>query len=231
MARSAVYDFHTHSTLSDGALLPMELLRRCVVNDYGGVLISDHSSASTMERVIVEAGRDCALAREHWSFEAYAGVELTHVPAGSVADLAKQAKAAGAALVVVHGESPVEPVEPGTNLAAARCPDVDVLAHPGLLTPEVAENARDNGVFIEVTARQGHAMANGRVVRVAMEAGARIIVNSDAHRPEDLLTPQWAEHVARCAGIPEAMLDAVLADNARELLDRARDNCARAGSV
>ena len=224
MSRPVVYDFHMHTTLSDGDLLPAELLRRCIVKDYAGLVIADHSSASTMERVISEGARDCALAREHWDFEAYMGVELTHVPASSLAELASRAKSLGAALVVVHGESPVEPVEPGTNLAAATCPHVDILAHPGLLTAEVAEAARGNDVYIEVTSRRGHAMANGHVVAMAMAAGARMIVNSDTHAPDEILTPQWAQHVARCAGVPEDMLDIVLIENAMHMLARAREN-------
>lgn len=231
MPAPVVYDFHMHTFLSDGVLLPMELVRRCIARHYGGLVIADHVAAGTLERVLAEVEGDCAAARTHWGFEAYAGVELTHVPAAAVADLAGRAKELGAALVVVHGESPVEPVEPGTNLAAARCPDVDILAHPGLLSPEAAEAARDNGVFIELTARRGHAMANGHVLQVALEAGAALLVNSDTHAPDDILTPAWAEHVARCAGVPGDMLHTVLTDNARSALARARDNSARRGTA
>ncbi len=41
-----LYDFHTHTTLSDGVLLPMELIRRAIVNGYSALGISDHTSAS-----------------------------------------------------------------------------------------------------------------------------------------------------------------------------------------
>lgn len=224
MALDKVFDFHMHTTQSDGVLTAVELIRRCILNRYAGMLISDHSGPGTLERFIRENSADCALALEYWNFEAYAGVELTHVPAASIASIARQAKDLGAALVVVHGESPVEPVEPGTNLAAASCPDVDVLAHPGLLTPEVARAACDSEVFIEVTARKGHSLSNGLVVTTALDAGARLVVNSDSHGPGDILTPEWAEHVAICAGIPDQMLQAVLMDHPQLLMQRARAN-------
>ncbi len=224
MAQDVVYDFHMHTILSDGDLTAIELIRRCIVNGYAGMAIADHCGAGTLERVIRENEADCALAREYWDFEAYAAVELTHVPAASIADLARHAKEVGAALVVVHGESPVEPVEPGTNLAAASCPDVDILAHPGLVSTEVVEAARDHEVYIEITARQGHGMANGFVARAAIEAGAKLIVDSDTHSPRDILTPEWAWHVARCAGIPEDMLAGILVGNAHAVLQRARAN-------
>jgi putative hydrolase len=106
---------------------------------------------------------------------------------------------------------------------------VDVLAHPGMMTAETAEAARETGVAIEVTARQGHGMANGHVVRVALEGGASLVVNSDTHRPDDILTPEWALHVARCAGVPEELLEEVLLTTPRGLMRKARENAARAG--
>ena len=227
MASDVVYDFHLHTFLSDGVLLPIELIRRCIVNGYGAMAVADHAGPSTMERILREASRDCALARDQWGFEAYPGVELTHVPAATIHELAAQARELGAAVVVVHGESPVEPVEPGTNLAAATCPDVDILAHPGLITQDTAAAARETGVFIEVTSRRGHSMANGHVVQTALAAGAPMIINSDTHAPGDILTPRHAEHVARCAGIPEDLLQAVLQDNPVAVLQRMRERSTR----
>ncbi len=213
-----LYDFHTHTILSDGVLLPMELIRRAIVNGYAALGISDHTSASTMPRVIEEAARDCELAKRYWGFEALPGVELTHVPPAAIAELASQARELGAAHVVVHGESPVEPVAEGTNLAAARCPAVDILAHPGLLTPEVAEAAAQNNVFIELTAKDGHNLGNGRVWQVAAAAGARCLVNSDTHLPEQLLTAPFARNVALNAGVPEERLEEVLVLSPQALL-------------
>ena len=48
--------------------------------------------------------------------------------------------------VVVHGETLVEPVEPGTNRAAVSCPEVDILAHPGCL-PKRRRNLPPKTVF------------------------------------------------------------------------------------
>lgn len=215
-----LFDFHTHTTLSDGVLLPMELIRRAIAAGYSALGISDHGSASTMERIIAEGLRDADLAREHWGFEVLVGVELTHVPPTALPELAAMAKACGARYVNVHGETPVEPVPPGTNLAACRCPDVDLLAHPGLLTPEAAEAAAENGVFIEITRRQGHCLGNGHVVRVASAAGAEMLVNTDTHAPGDLLDESFARVVALGAGVPEDSLERVLIDNPGKLLER-----------
>jgi len=142
------------------------------------------------------------------------------VPAASIPELARRAKELGADHVVVHGESPVEPVEPGTNLAAATCPDVDILAHPGLLTAEEAAAAAETGVFVEITAKSGHSLGNGRVAQVCRETGARMILNSDSHVPEQILTAEFARTVALAAGLTEAELPDVLERHPQELLRR-----------
>jgi histidinol phosphatase-like PHP family hydrolase len=137
-----------------------------------------------------------------------------------VADLARRAREAGATYVVVHGESPVEPVAPGTNEAAAKCGDVDILAHPGLLTVEAAAAAAAHGVYIEVTARKGHSLSNGHVVATVRETQAKMVLDSDAHSPEDLLTEDFARTVAAGAGLTSGEATLVLRTYPEELLQR-----------
>lgn len=215
-----VYDFHTHSCLSDGSLTPVELARRALVKGYKAIAITDHVGAGSLGRVIRELAEDCALVQRHWNIIALPGVELTHVPAQAIAETAKDAKEMGAWLVVVHGETLVEPVEKGTNLAAASSPHVDILAHPGLLTLEEAQLAANNGVFIEITARKGHCLTNGHTARIALQARARLLVNSDAHDDGDLLTSSFAMAIVRGAGLDEPHIKTVLDDNPQQLLAR-----------
>ena len=127
-----VYDFHTHTSLSDGDLSPIEMIRRAIVNGYRAIGLTDHAAAGDMEQIIPEIIQACELARSYWNILAIPGIELTHAPVQSIASLANKARRLGAWIVIVHGETIVEPVEQGTNLAAINCPDVDILAHPGL---------------------------------------------------------------------------------------------------
>ncbi|MGQ9779837.1 MAG: histidinol phosphate phosphatase domain-containing protein [Bacillota bacterium] len=219
-----LFDFHTHTTLSDGELSPCELVRRAKVAGYTAVALTDHVGRGSLAHVIAELKEDRALIEAHWEIRVVVGVELTHVPAAAIAELAKEARRLGAELVVVHGESPVEPVEPGTNLAAASCPWVDLLAHPGLITPEVAERAAANGVFLELSARGGHNEANGRIVALGRRAGARFLVNSDAHAPEDLLDEGRARRVALGAGLTEEEVTGALTAAPLDLLARLRSS-------
>jgi len=84
-----VYDFHTHTLLSDGELSPIELIRRALVNDYHTIALTDHASLGELPRIIQETTEACALARLHWGILAIPGIELTHVPAHAIAEAAE----------------------------------------------------------------------------------------------------------------------------------------------
>lgn len=215
-----LFDFHTHTSLSDGELSPIELIRRAHVCGYRAIGVTDHAAEGELGWMLEILVTDCELATQRWGILALPGIELTHVPVEDVGRLAEKAKELGAKIVVVHGETTVEPVIPGTNRAALNSPHVDILAHPGLITPEEVQLARDRGIFLEVSARRGHSLANGHVVRLAREVGAGLLLNSDAHEPGDLLTPETAMKIALGSGLTVEEALAVLDDGPRALLRR-----------
>ena len=114
-----VYDFHTHTLHSDGVFVPAELARRVRVSGYEVLGLADHVDHGNLARVLT-AARDSALALNgHMDgLTIFPGVEITHAPPGLIAGLVQKARDLGASHVVVHGETPMEPVAPGTNLAA-----------------------------------------------------------------------------------------------------------------
>ena len=173
-----------------------------------------------VEYVVKTLVVDCEQATKRWDILALPGVEITHVPKEDIDLVARTAKGMGAKLVAVHGETPVEPVEPGTNDAALRSDFVDVLAHPGLITYEEARLAAEMGIYLEVSARKGHSLANGHVAKTAKDAGAITVLDSDAHEPDDLLTPDIRNKVARGAGLSDDEVHALLEINPRRLLSK-----------
>lgn len=213
-------DFHTHTFLSDGELSPMELIRRAAVSGYDVIGITDHAGAGNLEFLTRMVRPECEAARRNWDIQAFCGVELTHLPPAEIAGCAHQARELGAQLVVVHGETPVEPVPQGTNRAAALCPDVDVLAHPGLIDGETARIAAERELFVEITCRAGHSLANGHVAAMSRRYGFRVVINTDTHSPQNLMTPGHAWKVARCAGLTEEEADAAININAQALFTR-----------
>jgi histidinol phosphatase-like PHP family hydrolase len=212
-----MYDLHTHSILSDGEMLPTELIRRMAVTGYTTVAITDHVDLSNAGSVL----DTLSLVRESakmYGVRLLCGVEITHVPPAQIAGLAKRAKSQGADIVVVHGETPVEPVAEGTNLAACSCGYVNVLAHPGLISVEEARLAQENGIALEITSRGGHNRTNGHVVRIAQEAGCQLVVDSDAHAPHDILDKRAKFLVAKGAGLTDAECKKVLSLNIDRIL-------------
>lgn len=213
-------DLHTHTFRSDGVLLPSELLRHAAVLGYAALAITDHADASNLDELVAALQRLLVAQPRTFGVDLLIGVELTHVEPGSVAELARRAKALGAEVVVVHGETIVEPVAPGTNRAAVEAPDVDVLAHPGFLTLEEARLAAERGCLVEITTRKGHSLTNGHVARVCREAAAAMVVNSDSHEPHDLPSFAFARQVATGAGLSEAEIEAATVSNPRALVQR-----------
>ena len=213
-----MYDFHTHTFLSDGVLSPVELIRRAYFQGYKVIAITDHVGFGNVEYVVKVLTEDCRKASQRWDILAIPGVEITHVPKEDIDMVARDAKAMGAKLVNVHGETIVEPVEPGTNLAAISSTSVDILAHPGLLTADEARIASKNSTFLEISARRGHSLTNGHVAKTALSQNAAIVLDSDAHAPADLLNPELVKKIAKGAGLDEAQSHALLHINPNRLL-------------
>jgi len=209
-------DLHTHSLLSDGELLPSELVRRAEVKGYQAIAITDHVDASNIDWVISRLVKDCNELGKYFQIKVLPGAELTHVPPESIKPLAEEARKLGAKIVIVHGETIVEPVAPHSNLKALESP-IDILAHPGLINEEEVKLARKNSIMLEITSRKGHCLTNGHVAKLALKIGAGLVLNTDAHSPEDLITIDQARQIALGAGLDEDDFSR-LKMNARELL-------------
>lgn len=213
-------DLHMHTTYSDGELIPAELIRRAKVAGYKAMAITDHADASNIS-FIIDSVRKLTDSYSHFfDMEVLAGVELTHVPPALMADFVHMAREAGAQIVVCHGETVVEPVALGTNLAAIEA-RVDVLAHPGLITEVEVKLAAEYGVALEITTRRGHSYANGHVAVLARRFGARLVIDNDAHAPGDLVSAEMRQKVAYGAGLsPEEFRQTEA--NAWEIVQRCR---------
>ena len=202
-------DLHTHSLFSDGELVVSELVRRAEDMGYRFIGITDHADRSNLDLIIPRVVRAAEEINRHNRIQAVPGIELTHVPPATIKPLAAEARQLGARLVVVHGETIVEPVMPGTNRAGLEA-EIDILAHPGLLTPEEAALAARRGILLELSGRKGHSFTNGHVAKVAQIAGAGLVLNSDAHAPGDLLSKEMIERIALGAGIDQTGIQQML---------------------
>jgi putative hydrolase len=213
-------DLHTHTFFSDGELVPSELIRRAEAIGYKAMAITDHVDSSNIDLVIPRIISAIKKIRNYISLEVIPGAEITHVPPQIIPDLVKEARQLGARIVVVHGETLVEPVAPGTNRAAIEA-NVDILAHPGLISEKDLLLAKEKGVTLEITARKGHSLSNGYVAKEAMRFGVPLCINTDAHSPSDLITKDFARKILLASGIEENRIESVF-EHAKNMIEKTR---------
>ncbi|PLX65785.1 MAG: PHP domain-containing protein [Denitrovibrio sp.] len=213
-----MYELHSHTTYSDGVLIPSESARRAFMDGYAGLAFTDHADESNYMNILENQLRFKtefnSLSKD---FKVIVGVEITHVRPSLIGKLTEKVREAGADIVVVHGETITEPVEEGTNMAAVEA-GVDVLAHPGLITDDVVRKGVENGVHFEVTTRKGHSITNGHVVKKVLEFNGELVINNDYHSPGDRVSAEMAIKVLAGAGLSDIEIKKVLDNNKKIFL-------------
>ncbi|MCX5706700.1 MAG: histidinol phosphate phosphatase domain-containing protein [Candidatus Omnitrophica bacterium] len=203
-----MYNLHAHSLLSDGVLLPSEVAARYFALGYKVIAITDHVDYSNIEST-VKAILDFT---QHWpkssGIKILAGVELTHIPTEQFKPLAKYARTNDIKVIIAHGQTLMEPVVEGTNRAALEA-DIDILAHPGIISEKDALLAKRRDIFLEITSRQGHALSNRHVVECARKTGAKLILDTDSHTPDDIISPAKLVDAGRKAGLTQKEINEV----------------------
>lgn len=196
-------NLHCHSLLSDGVLLPSEIAARYLHQGYKAIAITDHVDYSNIKSVTSGINEFIRNWPKNALIKVLPGVELTHLPVQQFRPLAAYARRQGMKVIIAHGQTPAEPVAKGSNHAALEA-DIDILAHPGLITDEEVELAKKKHIFLEITARNGHRDANRHVCECALRLGADLILDIDSHTPEDIITPEELKNFGLKAGLTES---------------------------
>ncbi len=189
-------DLHTHTFFSDGILIPSELVCHAKNAGYTTIAITDHCDFSNMDFVITRIKRITRELSKYYKIKVICGCEITYVPPELISKAVKQARKLGAKIVVVHGETPVEPVPEGTNKSAilAGC---DILAHPGFISEDDVKFAIKNDVLLEITTRDGHRKGNLHVSKLAKKLTAKLVFDTDSHKPENLLNEKKIKEILK----------------------------------
>lgn len=209
-------DLHSHTLFSDGVLLPSELIYRAKMKGYEAIALTDHGDISTIDFVIPRLIKVAVQTSRHYGIRVLPGIELTYVPIELIKSLVKKARKLGAKIVVIHGQSPVEPVPPGTNRAGILA-GADIIAHPGHITAEDVKLAKDKNVLLEITTRNGHNKTNAHVAKLAKMYGAGLVLNTDTHNPEDLLTWDKINKVLKMSGLNQKDFE-IMQENAKKII-------------
>jgi DNA polymerase (family 10) len=232
-------DLHVHTDASDGDLPVAETVAAAAEFGHDYVAITDHADGPGVPAGV---GLTEAELREHVAevrsvaadaaIEVFAGVEA-NVDADGDVDVSEDLLA-DLDIVVASPHSGLSGSDDATDrlVRAVEHPEVDVLGHPTgrLLTersglsvdPErLGAAAADHGVALEVNANPARLDLDGGAVKVVLERGATVAVNTDAHRPAEFEHLRYGVHTARRGWAePGDVLNAGTAATLRATLDQ-----------
>jgi DNA polymerase (family 10) len=201
-------DLHMHSTWSDGRADIRTMAEAARARGYSHIAITDHSAYIGLthgldaERLRAQrreiAALNAAYAAQGIPFRILCGVEVDMTPEGSLAlpdDVLAELDIVVASAHIQLRQSPEAATE--RLLRAVRNPHVDIIGHPvGRMLGSregapvdidaLARAAAEHGVLLEVNSGPTRLDLEGPAVRRALELGATIAINSDAHHPDNL---------------------------------------------
>ena len=208
-------DLQMHSTDSDGRASLDTMAEAAEAMGYEYIAITDHGPMMRMVQGLDDAGfrrqrkRIDKLNAKLRKLTVLAGAEVDIHPDGTL-DLKDETLAAlDIVFVALHAKLDLEPGKQTERvLKALSHPHVDVFAHPtGRLLSgrrgarfdfdRAVKAAVDHGVMLEVDAQPERLDLDDVSVRAAISAGARIIIDTDAHAPAELRFMRWGVDQAR----------------------------------
>ncbi len=228
-------DLHTHTEWSDGELPIADHVAAAAEFGHDYVAITDHATGPGM---VGGLGLDDEELRTQLSeirevaddadVEVFAGVEANVSVEGeiSVAD----DLLADLDVVVASPHAALDGDGTDRLVAAAEHPSVDVIGHPtgrylnrrqGLEVDveRLATVAAENETALEVNANPSRLDLSGSAVQTAVEAGATIAVDTDAHSAANLSLQRYGLHTARRGWAePDDVLNAWDAEAVRAFL-------------
>jgi DNA polymerase (family 10) len=230
-------DLHCHTEWSDGEPTVAEMVDGAAAFGHDYVAITDHATGPGMvggvglgDEELREQLDEIREVAADADVEVFAGVEANVGADGSVSvadDVLEELDC-----VVASPHSGLDGDGTDRLLAAIEHPDVDVIGHPtgrklnqrpghDIDVERVAEAAAEHGTALEINANPHRLDLRAGHVRVAVEAGATISVNTDAHRPASYEYVRYGVHTARRGWCePGDVLNCRDADGVREFLDR-----------
>ncbi|MFB6069777.1 MAG: DNA polymerase/3'-5' exonuclease PolX [Halanaeroarchaeum sp.] len=231
-------DLHTHTDWSDGENSIAEMIDAATDFGHDYLCISDHAEGPG---VVADTGlsddeieaqvREIRTAAEDANIEVFAGIEANVDADGSVGDVSDDVLET-LDLVVASPHSDLAGDADGTDrlIGAIEHPSVDVLGHPSgrlinqrpgiTFDPErLGTAAAENGVALEVNANPHRLDLWGSAIQEAIEAGATVVIDTDAHGPREFGFVRYGVHTARRGwATPDDVLNARDADGVRDFL-------------
>ncbi|NLV06788.1 DNA polymerase/3'-5' exonuclease PolX [Haloarcula rubripromontorii] len=229
-------DVHTHTNWSDGGNTIAEMAAGAAEFGHDYLAVTDHATGPGMvggvgvsdERLREQIAEVESVAADA-DIDVFTGVEANIGADGSVSvadDLLSELD-----VVVASPHAALDGDGTDRLVAAARHPEVNVIGHPtgrylnrreglDVDVERLATVAADNDTALEINANPARLDLGGGAVKQAIEAGATIVINTDAHSPGDFDLLRYGVHTARRGWAETAdVLNTRDADGIREFLD------------
>jgi DNA polymerase (family X) len=208
-------DLQMHTTASDGKASIEEMAEAAKKLGYEYILITDHSKAVTIANGLDEKRAAQHIKRIHAArqkvkgIEIWAGAEVDILGDGTLDYSDALLKQFDIVLVSVHSRMNMPADEMTERLVKALAnPYVRILGHPTgrqLLKRDsfqfdlekVFAAAKKHGVILELNGNPERLDLCDRHVRLAKERGMKVIISTDAHRPEHFKLMRYGVATAR----------------------------------
>ncbi|QSG06229.1 DNA polymerase/3'-5' exonuclease PolX [Halapricum desulfuricans] len=206
-------DLHTHTDSSDGENTIAEMIEGAAAFGHEYVAITDHATGPGMvggvgldDETLREQIDEIRTAAAEADIGVFAGVEANIGEDGSIS--VAEDVLAELDLVVASPHAALSGDGTDRLIAAAEHPQVDIIGHPtgrflnrrpglNIEYDRLAAAAADAGTALEVNANPRRLDLGGQAVRAAIEAGATIVIDTDAHRPASYEYMRYGVHTAR----------------------------------
>jgi DNA polymerase (family 10) len=233
-------DLQMHSDWSDGNSPIQEMLAACADRGYEYMAITDHTSALAMT-----GGLDAEALRAQWremekvasrqgGIHLLRGLEVDILRDGSLDMEDELLEELDVVVLAVHSYFDLEPREQTERLLrAVDHPCANILAHPtgrkinrrGPMDydrEEVFARALENQVALEINAQPNRLDLDDGHARLARDMGLRLVINTDAHRPQELALIGYGVDQARRAWLePSSVLNALPLERLKRALAKA----------
>lgn len=209
-------ELHAHTTWSDGNQSIADLAEAASRYGHAYLAICDHATGPGMvggvgltDEELLEQIDEIRAVDNDQEIDLLAGVEANITASGEISvgvDVLDELD-----IVVASPHSDLDQDSPEATerlIAAIEHPSVDVIGHPtGRLLnrrqglepsiDDIAQAAAAHNTALEINANPSRLDLAGEQVRVAIEAGVTIVINTDAHSPTELGHMRYGVHTAR----------------------------------
>lgn len=209
-------DIHTHTNWSDGGFAIEEMVAEAAAFGHEYLAVTDHASGPGIfgntgldDEELLEQLDAVRSVAEEADIEVLTGVEANIHADGELSVGTEALDALDVIVASPHSALDAD-LETATErlTAAMEHPAVDVLGHPhgrilnqraglDLDMTEIAAVAAEEDVALEVNSNPARLDLWGRPVQTAVEAGAPIAINTDAHSPAEFGNVRYGVQTAR----------------------------------